>query len=292
MLRRHLAATVLLVLLVVGAMSGAKAQQPTNSAQAPANPSGWTFNVTPYVWFATINTNMNFALPPALGGTVSADSSVGFGELVPHLHFAAMVAADAQFDRFSILTDVLYLSLGGAASEFRSVNFPNHPSVPISGAVQAGASLNLSATVWTLAGGYTVARGAWGNFDTIVGFRFLGGNFRSNYSLGLMLTGPRGNGATFGGIGSVSGSTDIWNGIAGFRGRLLVHDTALFIPYYFDIGAGGSNLTWQIASGLGYRLGWGDVSITYRYLAFEQGSNVVVQRLAIRGPMIAVNIRF
>ena len=292
MLSRMRTAAVLTVLLVGGAMSAAQAQQPISSGQPVTNTSGWAFDIMPYVWFATINTTANLNLPPALGGSVSANSSIGFGELVPHLHFGAMVAADAQYDRFSLLTDILYMSLGGTTSHIRSVNFLNLPRIPISSTVQASAGINLQATVWTLAGGYTVLRGNWGNFDVIAGFRYLPVNIRINYSLGLSITGPRGNGATFGGIGSVSGNANIWNGIGGFRGRIRISDTALFIPYYFDIGGGGSNLTWQIASGLGYHLPWGDVALTYRYLSFNQGNSAVVQSLSIRGPVIAVNFRF
>ena len=292
MLRRLVMAAVLIGLLAGGAMSGAQAQQPISSGQAAASPSGWTFDVSPYVWFATVNTTVNLNLPPALGGTVSADSSVGFGELVPHLHFAAMATADAQYGRFSLLTDIMYLSLGGTASHIRSVNFFDRPRIPISSTVQASAGMNLQATIWTLAGGYTVLQGDWGNFDVIAGFRYLPINTRINYSLGLTITGPRGNGATFGGNGSVSGSLGIWNGIGGFRGRIRIRNTALFIPYYFDIGGGGSSPTWQISSGLGYHLPWGDVSLTYRYLTFDQSDSATVQKLAIRGPILAVNFTF
>jgi hypothetical protein len=292
MLRRIVITAVLTGLLVGGAVSRAHAQQPTNSSPPVASPSGWTFDVTPYVWFATMNAGMNLTLPPALGGTVSTNTSVGFGQLLSHLNFAAMVAADARYDRFTILTDFLYMNLGGVGTQIRSVNFPNHPNIPISTTVQASVGMNLSAPIWTLAGGYTVARGDWGNFDAIVGFRYLEVNARVNYSLALALIGPRGNGATFGGIGSVSGSANIWNGIGGFRGQIRISNTALFIPYYFDIGAGGSNLTWQIASGIGYHASWGDVALTYRYLSFEQGSDSVLHNLSTRGPMIALNIRF
>ena len=106
------------------------------------------------------------------------------------------------------------------------------------------------------------------------------------------MAGPRGNGATFGGVGSVSGSGEIWNGISGLRGRIRTGNVGLFIPYYFDIGAGGSNLTWQIASGLGYHANLADVSLTYRYLSFEQSSGATLQRLTIKGPMLAVNFSF
>jgi hypothetical protein len=291
MFGRVVSAAVLSLLFVAGATSAAQAQQPIGSGQLTASPSGWTFNVAPYAWMPHLDVSSTFDLPPALGGTVSASSSVGFGDLLSHLNFATMVAADARYGRFSVLTDFIYMNLGGTAAQFKSVDFPNRPSIPISAAVQTSQGLNLNAKIWTLAGGYTLAQGDWGNFDVIAGFRYLGMPVSIDYSLALTLTGPRGNGATFGGIGSVSGTAAIWNGIGGFRGGVRLGDTKLFVPYYFDAGAGGSKLTWQIASGLGYRLGWGDLSLTYRYLTFEQDSGVV-RRLSAYGPMIMVNFRF
>ncbi len=294
MLRRIVVAGVLTGLLVVGAASGVQAQQPAAPAQPAASPSGWTFNVAPYVWFASLNATTNLNLPPIVGGgTVTSTTSVGFGELLNHINFGAMVAADAQYDRFSVLTDFLYLNLGGVASQFKSVNFPNYPRIPISGLAQASGGLHLSAPIWTLAGGYTLLKGDWGNLDVIAGFRYLGINATIDYSLGFTVTGPRGRSQAFGGVGDVSGSLNLFNGIGGFRGRIRLGDTGLFIPYYFDIGAGGSNLTWQIASGIGYQTKWADLSLTYRYLSFEQGNNnPVLQHLWVEGPMIMADFRF
>src|ERR1700684_1700503 len=110
----------------------------------------------------SVHANLNFNLPPALGGTVSATTSIGFGDLVSNLNFATMVAADAQYGRFSVLTDFIYLNLGGTGAQFRTLNFPNHPAIPISASVQSRASLDLTSSIWTLAGGYTVLQGGWG----------------------------------------------------------------------------------------------------------------------------------
>jgi hypothetical protein len=292
MFRRAIVAIVLSVLLAGVATSGARAQQPMSSGQQAPNPSGWSFNVAPYLWVADINAATQLNLPPALGGTVSADSSVGFGELVSHLNFAVMAAADARYDRFSILTDFMYLNLGGAGSQFRSVNFPGQRPIPISTSVQAHVGLNMNAKIWTQTGGYTLLQGDWGNFDVIAGFRYLGMPVAINYRLTLALKGPRGNGATFGGSNSVSGTANLWNGIGGLRGRVRLADTGLFIPYYFDAGAGDSQFTWQISSGLGYHLSWGDVSLTYRYLSFEQKSDAVVQNMSVRGPLLMATFTF
>jgi hypothetical protein len=203
-----------------------------------------------------------------------------------------MVTADAQYDRFSLLTDFIYLNLSGTASRFRSVRPPNGPSIPISTGVQADVSMNLTNSIWTLAGGYTLAKGNWGNFDAIVGFRYLALHATLDHSIGIVVGGPLGNSATFGRGGSVSASTELWNGIGGFRGRVRLGTAGLFIPYYFDIGAGGSNLTWQIASGLGYHAGLADLSLTYRYLTFNQGSDAALQTMTVKGPMLAVTFAF
>jgi hypothetical protein len=279
-------------LLTAAATCAALAQQPTSIGQPVADTSGWTFNIAPYGWLPTVRTTLDHRLPPALDGRVPTDVSVGPGELVRHLNFATAVAADAQYGRFSILTDFLYMNLSATGSHFRSVDFAGAPSQPISRSLETSNGTSLNTTVWTLAGGYTVLDGSWGNLDVIAGFRYLKVNATTDFSLALTLTGPRGNGATFGGIGSLSSSDGIWNGIGGVRGRIRINDTGLFVPYYFDIGTGASKLTWQVASGLGYQTGWVGVSLTYRYMEFSAHGGDVVQHLSMGGPMMMVNFSF
>jgi hypothetical protein len=183
---------------------------------------------------------------------------------VSHMNFSTAVAADAQYGRFSILTDFLYLNLSNTNAHFRSVDFLGQSSIPIARSVQFSTGTRLSATLWTLVGGYTVIQGDWGNFDVMAGFRYFGVSATTDFSLGLTLSGPAGNGATFGGVGGVSGSGNLWDGIGGIRGRIRLGHPGLFIPYYFDVGGGSSKLTWQIASGLGYQMATRPVGPVYR----------------------------
>ena len=141
-----------------------------------------------------------------------------------------MITADARHDRFSLLTDFIYFNLGGTAAQFKSINSPGFLPVPVSGSARASEGMNLNAEYWTLAGGYTLASGEWGNVDLIAGFRFIEINSRIDYSLGLTLIGPGGRGGTFGGVGSVSSSGSVWNGIGGFRGSIRIGDTGFFVP--------------------------------------------------------------
>jgi len=63
-------------------------------------------------------------------------------------------------------------------------------------------------------------------------------------------------------------------------------------PYYVDVGAGDSDLTWQASLGVGYRWGWGDIHLDYRYLDYDQGDNALVQGMTLDGPSLGATFRF
>jgi len=289
---RVLSAFALVGWLVSFQPPAAMAQQPSGPPSQASSPSGWTFNVAPYMWLPNINANLSYNLPPALDGRLPTDLSSGPGEYLTKLNFATMIAAEARYDRFSVLTDFIYTNGSSGSTNIKSVDFLGLPSIPISRTLQTHVGSRLTGTIWTLAGGYTVFQGDWGNVDVLAGVRYLGAHTSTDYSLALSLAGPGGGGATFGGNGSISGSRAVWNGIVGLRGRIRLPVEGLFIPYYFDIGGGGSQPTWQIASGLGYQTGWAGVSVLYRYLSFQQGSSSVLRHLDLGGPMVMVNFSF
>jgi hypothetical protein len=290
MLRRIALAAVIGVALA-GAWSPARAQMPAAPSPAPTQ-SGWTFNVAPYLWLPWFNAKVEYKLPPALDGRVPTTISTGPGDYLSHLNFSAMGAAEADYGRFSALMDFVWTSFSATSADMKSVNFARLPPHPVSKSVQLSTGTNIKTTLLTLSGGYTVTEGAWGNFVVLAGVRGMQANVRTNYSLALNLVGPRNNGASFGGIGYLGAIENIWNGIAGFRGRIMLPVTGLFIPYYFDIGAGGSQLTWQVATGLGYQTGWVGGALLFRYISFEQGNSSVVRHLDMGGPMLMVNFSF
>ncbi|MBS0559801.1 MAG: hypothetical protein JSR21_07080 [Proteobacteria bacterium] len=279
--------------------SPARAQTPYSAPVAEsqiqaANGSGFVFNVAPYLWLPTANATLNYKLPPGLDGRVPTDVSAGPGDYLSHLNFAAMGAADVRYGAFSLLTDFVYtnFSATGGASHIKSVDFLGQPALPISRDVQTGLGTTLKATIWTLAGGYTVLNGDWGNVDVLVGLRGAQINARTNYSLAVSITGPRGNGPSFGGTGYVGAIENVWNGIAGVRARIKIGDQGFYLPFYADVGGGGSQPTWQIAGGVGYQTGWAGVSLTYRYLAFDQGSSRTVKNLSLGGPLLMATFTF
>lgn len=251
---------------------------------------GWTLTAAPYAWAPTVTGKVNIPVPG--GGVATTDINVPFTDYVHDIRFGAVFAGQARYDRFSILTDFLYLNLGMSLSgaHLSSVTGPGgRIDVPTS--LQASDSVGMGALLWTLAGGYTVVAGKWGNIDVIGGTRFLGISVLNNYALNAAITLPN-HTIALGKTGSLTLYSNNWEGIGGVTGRFEIPNSAFFVPFYFDVGTGDLPLTWQAFSGVGYHASWGDVSLGYRYLAFENKSTAAVQNLEMGGLVAAATIHF
>ena len=108
--RRTGAAIAVITLLVA-------AQQPLRAQESSASP-GLSIQLTPYIWLPSIDTTANYPVPG--GGTATTTVSTGAGELISKLNFAAMAAGEVRYDRFSLLTDIMYLNASSSSSRIRS----------------------------------------------------------------------------------------------------------------------------------------------------------------------------
>jgi hypothetical protein len=133
---RFFVTTASLAALAIAVPAIAQAQ-----AQAQAGTPGWSFSLTPYLWLPTIDSSVRYQLRNQV--VVGTDTSVGPGDYIDKLHFAVALAGDARFDRFSVLTDFMYLSLGNSSSHVGSVNIAALPSNPISSSQDLGTSTSL-----------------------------------------------------------------------------------------------------------------------------------------------------
>jgi hypothetical protein len=258
----------------------------------PAQPSvsGWQFTVTPYFWAPALDTKLRYELPPGSGNVRNADVRIESINLIDALNSAAMFAAEARNGRFTIVTDFIYLSFGNASSRVEAVDFIQGGRNPVSATLNTGTDSTVSGSQWTLAGGYTLANGAWGNVDGLAGFRLFSLSSDTDVRLSATVNGP-GPGQTFSSTGRLSRDTTLFDGIVGVRGRFLLGG-GFHIPYSLDVGAGSSSLTWQAAAAIGYQTGWVGVTLGYRHLAYEQSSDKLVQDLSFSGPFLAVNLTF
>lgn len=76
-------------------------------AQGTATEPRLQFELTPYIWMPTIDLRADSQLRN--GTVVTTNLSIGAGEYLTKLNFAGMLAAGARYERFSLITDFMYL---------------------------------------------------------------------------------------------------------------------------------------------------------------------------------------
>ena len=64
------------------------------------------------------------------------------------------------------------------------------------------------------------------------------------------------------------------------------------MPYYFDIGTGDSDLTWQAELALTYTFGWGDIGVAWRYLDYDLKSDSPIRDINFNGPALGAMFRW
>ncbi|MCJ7753074.1 MAG: hypothetical protein MUP13_00775 [Thermoanaerobaculales bacterium] len=257
-------AAVVVTLIVCGAVSTLDAQT-ADQGEAKNN----TINV--YLWGAGISGDLSFR-----GGEVPFD--VSLEQILDNLKMAAMVTYKRDIGDWSVLLDVIYLNVNG--SKDNSVTLPGNNG----GSIDGNADLDLKTWVGGLYGGYTFARTEASDHQFIAGVRYLS----LSADLNLSVDGPQGSPLAG---RSLSASTDLWDGVIGFQGQFDLGGRWR-LPYHLDVGTGSSQITYQALVGAAFEFGWGNLSLTYRYLYYDEGNDGVVQKLTLDGPVLAVGFRF
>jgi hypothetical protein len=258
------------------ALTGALAAAMPSVSRAET-PDEWHYAATIYAWLPSIGMDTSF---PADGGT-SVD--VTGSDILNALNFTFMGALGAQKGDWGLWTDVIYLDLGGSTKKTRDL--------AVSGAdlATAKADLNITGWVWTTVGTYRVVDHPNYSMDVLAGARML----NLSTDLKWSLTGDLGVPPIIDASGKSDVSETLWDGIVGFRGRAeFGEDHKWFVPYYFDIGTGDSDLTWQGILGAGYSFDWGDLLAVWRYMDYEMSSKDAIQNANFNGPAFGVTFHF
>ena len=88
-----------------------------------------------------------------------------------------------------------------------------------------------------------------------------------------------------------SDSGHVWDGIVGVRGQVNLWEK-WYLPYHLDMGAGDTDLIWQVLGGIGYRFQKFDAQVGYRYLDWDFDDNDVFDDLDIKGLYGGIRFRF
>jgi hypothetical protein len=143
--------------------------------------------------------------------------------------------------------------------------------------------------VWTLAGEYRLVSAPSMSVDFIGGTRL----FSMKQELRYSITGNLGALAPAGRSATVDTKSDLWDAVIGAKGRVaLGSGTRWSAPFYFDVGAGESKLTWQAAAGVSYSYRWGDLTALWRYLDYDMKSGQAIQSFNFNGPMVGATFRW
>lgn len=224
---------------------------------------GWQSTGTLYFWAAGLKAT-------TLGG---ADIDIDFDTLLDNLDMTFMGAVEVRRGRWSALADVVYLNVN--ADEGASVKVPVGDSVV---PVDVDVGVKTRGWVINLLGAYAVIESERGSVDLLAGARYL----EVKAALDLQVGQKRADRSVLG---------TAWDGVVGVKGQLTLDDR-WYLPFYADVGAGESDLTWQVFGGVGYAFDWGEVSLVYRRVHWDLGSGAGIDDISFSGPAAAVSWRF
>ena len=224
-----------------------------------------------YLWGARVDGNLGYHLG-------DQPFEISLQDLLANLKMTGMVAYRRDIGDWSLLVDLVYLNM--SSSKEGAVNLPIGDGVPI----DTNASLDIKTWVGGLYGGYVFSRSQASKHQVIAGARY----FSMSTDLHLEAYGPGGTPLI---DRSFSPSAKLWDGVVGIEGRFGLGGR-WNLPYHFDVGAGNSELTYQALAGVALGFRWGDLSLTYRYLYYDEGEGGLVQDMSIKGPVVAAGFRF
>jgi hypothetical protein len=255
--------------VLVPAAAGAQASEP------------WEFGVSLYGWFSTVKGSTAFPPPPA---SVGSDFTVDPADMIDSLKFTFMGAFEARKGRWGGFTDLLYADVGDTKSQTRDFLIGQR-QVPAD--VTGKVAFDAKSYAWTLAGEYRAVAEPGLEVDMLLGARMVEAEQVVDFSLS-------GNIASIA-LPDRSGNRQVsmthWDGIVGVKGRLSFGaHRSWFAPYYADIGAGESDLTYQLMAGIGYSFKWGELVAQWRYLKYD--TDGPIGSLSFGGPAMAVNFRW
>lgn len=216
----------------------------------------WEFGAEIYLWGASIN------------GTTGTGSplSIDFNDILDNLRMAGMGTFAARHDKWTFLTDLIYLD---ANKKNLGIAGPNGGSID---------SLGMKSWIVQPIVSYAVHETDSDRFEILAGARYIW----IETPLGLSLPNFPNQ--------KISPSDKAWNAIIGVRGTHNFTDKWMG-TYHLDIGTGDSDSTWQGIVGLAYDFDTYAIHAGYRYLDWDHGGESI-DDLNLGGVFAGVRFKF
>ncbi len=254
------------LLLTAGVCASALSfAQTTKALAVPEVSEDWRYVIAPYLWLTNINSSVYY------GGTEIASASVSSGSVLQSLNIAGMVEMEAHKGNFGVLADLMYASLS------------NTTSTAIGPRISADSTSTLNQGIYTLAATYTVAKSAQFYMDALLGARIVTLSSSTNFNI---------NGNSPLGL-SISTNKTLADPVIGLKGRARLSDSDWFVPFYLDVGGGGSTeVTTQAFLGIGRAYEWGDVIFGVKNLYYNQKTQGANTHMDLFGGALGVAFKF
>lgn len=241
---------------------------PSQGTTAPATPwatdndNVWYFGISPYLWFAGTRGTVG-----AFGRDASVHASAG--DLLSHINFGLMAAAEVRYNRFLLTNDLLWIRLSSSSA----LPFPDLGAV--------SADVRVGQFMWTPKLGFRVIKSEKLTADANVGARY--------WHLGQKL------GFTPSLLGLNVTATQSWADIV-VGGRVNVPlGQRLSVTVLGDVGGwnASAKLDYQFAGLVNFRIHphW-TLSAGYRYLYVDYANRTTLYDLTTSGGVIGATYHF
>jgi hypothetical protein len=229
------------------------------SASPQASTENWQFELVPYLWGSAIDGEVGI-------GNRTANIDASFSNIVEHLHFAAMGLAEARRKNLVVLSDALYTDLRGQRAT---------PG-PLFSSVRPEQKL----FILTPEAGYRVVNTDNASIDALGGIRYWHLKSELDFRAGVLPS------------IEMEASRNWVDAIVGVRARrALPRDS--WVSAYGDVGAGGSDLTYQLVGTVGMDIGARyALTFAYRYLKVDYDKDRVLLDTAMQGPLFGFTFKF
>jgi len=237
-----------------------------DTAAAPQT-DAWRYSAAIYGWLPSINGDLVYPVT-GTGESLTLDSST----ILDNLKMTAQAGLQARKNKWSILADVIYMDLGNQKSATATL--------PRDNSLTAEFDVGMKSWIVDFDGAYTMTKSDRNETQFLFGVRYLW----LESSLGISTDSAQLAGQ------NLALSADVWDAVIGLRGVLALGGNWA-VPYRLDVGAGGSDFTWQGMAGIDYGWSWGGAVLLYRYLYYDLGEDSVMQNMDMPGPLLGIRFK-
>lgn len=225
-----------------------------------ADSDAWSFNVTPYVWLATVNASISDSGPPPVN--VITDNK--FNDILDKFDGGFQIHGEAQTDHWGALTDFSYIGLSQERQRPR-----------------LRSETDFDARLFELAGVWSPGDDRFNGWEVFGGLRYIDANFTAKIIPTDTTLNTR----------SLKVSKTYSDFLYGARYTWKPSDR-WSISLRGDGSSGSTNGTWSASATAQYRMAVGQWVFGYRYMDMDFGDSTRDTRVTLNGPVVGYGFTF